>query len=70
MSELKCLQARVERFWKDDQGRVVFSVVGEPLSFVFDFASVDASLIPYLAIDLGVTMNYCRSTIGRLFEAQ
>ncbi|TOK17649.1 hypothetical protein CGI23_25275 [Vibrio parahaemolyticus] len=58
MSELKGLQARVERFWKDDQGRVVFSVAGEPLPFVVDSASVDISLIPYLATDLGVTMNY------------
>ena len=57
MPELKGLQARVERFGKDDQGRVVFFVTDESLPFVLDTASVDNSLIPYLAKDLGVTMN-------------
>lgn len=58
MSELKGLQARVSQFGKDDQGEVYFYVKGESLPFKLDMSMVDLSLIPYLAVGLGVTMNY------------
>ncbi|MBY7710669.1 hypothetical protein [Vibrio alginolyticus] len=58
MSELKGLQARVSRFGKDEQGNVFFYVDGEDLPFKLDMSMVNLSLIPFIAVGLGVTMNY------------
>lgn len=58
MSELKGLQARVSRFGKDNQGEVYFYVKGESLPFKLDISMVNLSLSSYLAVGLGVTMNY------------
>ncbi|WP_045496892.1 hypothetical protein [Vibrio hyugaensis] len=58
MSELKGLQARISQFGKDVQGEVYFYVKGEELPFKLDMSMVNLSLIPYLAVGLGVTMNY------------
>ncbi len=58
MNELKGLQARISRFGKDDQGEVYFYVEGEALPFKLDISMANLSLIPFIAVGLGVTMNY------------
>lgn len=58
MSELKGLQARVSRFGRDEHGNVFFYVDGEELPFKLDMTMVNLSLIPFIAVGLGVTMNY------------
>ncbi|HIF6163850.1 TPA: hypothetical protein ACX3IN_004907 [Vibrio parahaemolyticus] len=58
MSELKGLQARVFRFGRDEQGNMFFYVDGEALPFKLDMTIVNLSLIPFIAVGLGVTMNY------------
>lgn len=62
MMELKGLQTRISRFGKDAQGEIYFYVEDEPLPFKLDIGMVNLSLVPYMAVGLGITMNYTSET--------